>query len=351
MLTGWGAGMARGTSHLSCPWSLLPSQRGIQRAALKNSHFGQARRGRGWDVTQCLAGLPHSTLCKHRGFARASPLQQTPGAPQSMGLCLALLLHHKSRGGTGCQDCTGGAKPRLNRLSLNHPKSGQVSGRSEQHHPQEAAGRWQVPARPRGVNLHAGDLPVKLQLWAPRILIWAVGLMQLRAVSSSTLIQERLGGGYFLLGGDAMSPGFASHTKQLHHHLGFFSLVWLKPPPEHCTPRGELSAAAFSGRRSWELFGFHFRGSAAAAAAMLREDGNCSVPHRGPTAEPPTLPIPEAGSHNAPKICMIRGFPCWQQQVFARGKQAAVGWLGLGFSGGRGSWWKHGKGSCQADLF
>lgn len=51
--------------------------------------------------------------------------------------------------------------------------------------------------------------------------------MQLRAVSTNTPMQalkERLGGGSFLLGRDAKSPGFASHIKQLHH-LGFFSFL------------------------------------------------------------------------------------------------------------------------------
>lgn len=78
---------------------------------------------------------------------------------------------------------------------------------------------------------------------------------------------------------------------------------------------------------------------------MLGEGGSW-----GPTAEPPTFPFPEVGSHNAPEIRMIQGFSRWQQQAFASGKQAAVEWQGLGSSVGRGRWWKRGKGPCQVDI-
>lgn len=180
---------------------------------------------------------------------------------------------------------------------------------------------------------------------APKISIWGVGLLQLRAVSSNTPIQalkERLGGGSFLLGGAAKSA-FASHTKQLHHHLGFFSFLAKTSPRAFYFPRGTGSSSVFRPAVIPENSGFHFRGSAA-AAAVLGEDGSCSAPHWGPTAEPRTLPFPEAGSHNTPKIRMIQGLPRWQQQAFASGKQAAVGWQGLDFRVGRGGWWKLGRG-------
>lgn len=118
---------------------------------------------------------------------RASPLHALPGAadteawpghlpsskprgPLRMGLCLSPLLHPKSRSGTGCWSCAGGAKPRLNRLSLSHRKSGQQSGTRERRHPRGRPGRWQVPTKLKSVNLHTGDLPQspKQQPWPPK---------------------------------------------------------------------------------------------------------------------------------------------------------------------------------------
>lgn len=131
-----------GTSRPSCPCPLLPSRRGVQRAALKKCTFwpSTTRKGLERDAMPGRASPLHALPGAADTEARPGHLPSSkPRGPLRMRLCLAPLLHPKSRGGRGCRGCAGGAEPRLNRLSLSHRKSGQKSGTSERH--RHAAGR------------------------------------------------------------------------------------------------------------------------------------------------------------------------------------------------------------------
>lgn len=199
---------------------------------------------------------------------RASPLHALPGAadteawpghlpsskprgPLRMGLCLSPLLHPKSRSGTGCWSCAGGAKPRLNRLSLSHRKSGQQSGTRERRHPRGRPGRWQVPTKLKSVNLHSGDLPQspKQQPWPPKspsgVWVWCNSE---RFPATPRFRRGRKDRGRVFSAGRCKVSCFCIPHQAAAPSFKFFSFFFFaKPPPEHSIPREALAAAVFSG--------------------------------------------------------------------------------------------------------
>lgn len=130
------------------------------------------------------------------------------------------------------------------------------------------------------------------------------------------------------------------------YHLGFLVFFLQKPPLEHSTPRGGLAAAVFSGPPSslktlWVSFS---RLSSCCCHAGGRR--KLLSPTPGPYSGASNLPLSRGWEPQCTKDPGDPGAP-W---LAGSGKQAAVGWQGFGSRVGRGSWWKRGKGSCQADI-